>query len=94
MMQESRLKRGDIVRVRLAGTDDDWTTAEVALASESNPSSVMLELIDGVVRTPNGGLFIGGLPLTVDYEAETVESLVGDYYDIDIQAPSAEDRSK
>ena len=83
-----RLKRGDYVRVR-HNSGDEWTPAFVALASESNPSSVML-LFDGAVRTSEGGLMVGGLPLTIDYAAETVTSLLGDSYEIDVAAPHSE----
>jgi len=76
-----RLNRGDYVRVRL-NDRDDWMPAFVALASDSNPSSVML-LFDGAVRTKRG-LIANALPLTVDYEAEAVTSLFGDSYDIEV----------
>jgi hypothetical protein len=82
-MKDNHLKRGDYVRVRL-NTGDEWTQAFVALASDSNPSSVML-LFDGAVRTPGGGLITGGLPLTIDYKAQTVSSLLGDSYELEVR---------
>jgi len=81
MTAQNRLKRGDYVRVRLDG-DNDWTPAFVALASDSDPSSVML-LFNGAVRA-TGGVLANGLPLTVDYEAETATSLMGDLYEIEV----------
>ena len=65
---------------------DDWTYAFVALASDTDPSSVML-LFDGAVRAPRapGGLIAGGAPLSIDYEAETVVSLFGDSYELEVQ---------
>jgi hypothetical protein len=81
-----RLKRGDYVRVRLDNhRDDDWTPAFVALASGSDPSSVMLAF-DGAVRDGRGGLIANVLPLTIDYGAEKVTSLWGDSYEIEIAA--------
>jgi len=77
-----RLKRGDQVRVRLDGSDDDWTPAFVALASDSDPAAVMV-LFSGAVRAMTG-VIAGGLPLTVDYEVETVVSLMGDFYEIEV----------
>ena len=77
------LKRGDYVRVRLSESGD-WTPAFVAAASDSDPSSVML-LFDGAVRTSGGGLIVGGLPLTIDYGAQTVTSLLGDSYEIEVK---------
>lgn len=77
----TRLKRGDYVRVRL-NDGDDWTPAFVALASDSNPSSVML-MFDGAVRA-TGGFVANALPLTVDYAAGTIISLLGDSYEIEV----------
>ena len=78
-----KLKRGDYVRVRLSGHHDEWTQAFVALASDSDPSSVML-MLDGAVRVSSGGMFVNALPLTIDYGAETVTSLHGDSYEIEV----------
>ena len=82
-MSTARLQRRDHVRVRMRGSDDDWTPAFVVLASEENPSSVML-LFDGPVRAMRGLMF-NALPLTVDYEKETVVSLWGDDYEIEVE---------
>lgn len=83
-MTADRLKRGDYVRVRLEGRDDDWTPAFVALASPAKPSSVVL-FLDGPVRA-SGGIIANILPLSIDYEAETVTSLMGDSYEIEVTA--------
>jgi hypothetical protein len=79
-----RLKHGDYVRVRL-NEHDEWTEAVVALASDANPSSVML-LLDGAVRDSWGGFIAQALPLTIDYGAESVTSLFGDSYELEVTA--------
>lgn len=76
-----RLKSGDRVRVRL-DDDDDWTPAVVALASDSDPSSVML-LLSCAVRAKEGWI-AKGLPVMIDYQAEQVVSLWGDIYEIEV----------
>jgi hypothetical protein len=83
LTQATRLQRGDYIRVRHRETDD-WVPAFVALASDTNPSSVML-MFDGAVRSA-AGIIANGLPLTIDYEAQTVVSLFGDFYEIEAQA--------
>jgi len=80
-MTAERLKRGDHVRVRLQESDE-WTPALVALASDTERSSVML-MLDGVVRSKHG-LFCNALPLSIDYGKETVTSLFGDSYEIEV----------
>jgi hypothetical protein len=78
-----RLKRGDTVRLRLRD-GDEWTQAFVALASNSDPSSVML-VFNGMLRAEDG--WVGGaLALTIDYGAATVTSLTGDRYQIEVAA--------
>ncbi len=78
----TRLNRGDYVRVRL-NDRDEWTRAFVGLASNTDPSSVML-LFDGAVRTSEGGLISGVLPLTVDYAQQNASSPFGDVYQIEV----------
>ena len=81
-----RLNAGDVVRIRLAGSEDEWCEAAVGIANSGNPSSVGLYL-HGALRTPGmaGGFVLGAAPLTIDYEAETVISLWGDFYEIEVQ---------
>jgi hypothetical protein len=81
-----RLKHGDRVRVRQRSTDD-WTDAAVAVASDKQPASVML-LLDGPVRA-GGGVVSNGLPLTIDYEKETVTGLFGGEYEIEVRSEQA-----
>ena len=59
----------------------------VLVAGSGNPSSVGLHL-NGALRTRGhfgGGFVLGAAPLTIDYEAETVISLWGDFYEIEVQ---------
>jgi len=81
MTEPKKLARGDRVRIRLNAVDD-WREAYVLLASQTDPSSVMLLLEDGVPA--RGGLILGSLPLIVDYAAETVTSLFGGEYEIEV----------
>ena len=83
MRSGERLAAGDLVRIRLAGSSDEWTRGVVAVASDSNPSSVGL-MVEGMVRSNTGGWIGGGLPLFVDYEAQTVTSLLGDEYEVEV----------
>lgn len=78
-----RLQRGHRVHVRHSDDGGDWCPAIVALASDTNPSSVALILM-GAVRG-GSGIIAGTLPLTVDYDAETVVGLTGDSYEIDVE---------
>ena len=78
-----RLVKGDHIRIRLADSGDEWVRGRVIIASESNPSSVGL-MVEGMVRTLEGGWIGGGLPLFVDYQEETVVSLLGDRYEIEV----------
>ena len=86
-MIDGRLKQGDYVRVRLAADEGDWTPAFVTLASDTDPSSVML-MLAGAVRHGRGGLIINGLSLTIDYGKEIVTSLFDDAYEIEVAAPT------
>jgi hypothetical protein len=79
-----RLERGDVLRLRLEGCEDDWTNGWIALASVTNPSSVLV-LLHGPVRS-NAGIIANVLPLTIDYDAATSISLFGDAYEIEVQA--------
>ena len=81
----TRLTKGQLVRLRLAGTSDEWARGAVILASGGNPQSVGL-MVEGMVRSAGGAWVGGGLPLMVDYDAETVTSLIGDEYELEIEA--------
>lgn len=78
------LRQGETIRIRREDHSDEWCRAVVALASP-NGRSVALRL-EGAVRA-GGGLIMGVLPLTIDYQRETVESLFGDAYEIEIARP-------
>jgi len=80
MHSETKLAVGNRVRMRLAGSSDEWCYGVVALAGGS---SVAI-LFNGMVRTIDGGYAGGVLPITVDYEAQTVVTLWGDEYDIEV----------
>ena len=79
----NRLVKGQRVRLRLAGTDDDWTRGIVIVASGGNPQSVGL-MVEGVLRASDGAWVGGGFPLTIDYERETVKSLINDEYEFEV----------
>ena len=74
-----KLERGVYVRVRLMG-DSDWCEAFVVLAGGS---SVAL-FLKGAVRTGSGGAIFNFLPLSINYEAQTVTSLFGDEYELEV----------
>ena len=85
-MSESRLTRGMYVRVRHVDDAGEWCPAFVGLASDTNPSSVMLLLFLRDAVRASGGVIVGALPVTVDYDAETVTGLTGDEYEIEVTA--------
>lgn len=74
------LSKGQVVRVRLAGTSDEWCQASVAVAS-GNGISVGLWL-EAAVRTSGGGFIAGSLPLFI--EKGSVRSIFGDEYEIEV----------
>jgi hypothetical protein len=76
-----RLERGQFVRVR-RDPGDEWVTAMVGIASKSDPQSAGL-LFDGPIKAQDGYI-LGFLPLTIDYTAETVMSLYGEAYEIEV----------
>lgn len=76
------LKSGDFVRVRLKGAPE-WTPGRVVLVS-TNRKSVGL-LLDGAVRTKDGGMIAGALPLSYRPETRTFEGVVTpDEYEVDL----------
>ena len=77
------MTKGEVVRVRAAGSSDDWCLGTVEIVS-GNGKSVGLRL-DGLVRA-HGGVIAGFLPLLVDHEAERVTGLLGEEYEIEVQA--------
>ena len=78
------MDKGDAIRVRKIGTDDEWCAATVILVSP-NGNSVALELC-GFVHAAGGGIIGGVLPLLIDYEAETVNGLDGCEYEVEVCA--------
>jgi hypothetical protein len=78
---------GTRVRVRAAGTNDDWTEGIVVVASQ-NGRAVGL-LLESMVRARDG--FIGGaLPLMVDPAAGTVTGLDDQEYEVEVASWPAE----
>ncbi len=75
------LKKGDLVRVRLLGTDDEWCEGIAELVS-SNGESIALSL-DGMVRDGRGGFIMNFLPLIADFEKGTLTSLLGSEYELE-----------
>jgi hypothetical protein len=86
------LTKGQTVRVRLAGTSDEWCLATVTVASE-NGMAVGLAL-ESAVHTSSGGFIAGALPLLIDYEKELVTSLFGDEYEIEMPDDAPADARK
>jgi hypothetical protein len=74
------VRRWGVIRVRLAGTSDEWCPGTVGVAS-GNGISIGLWL-DDAVRTSGGGFIAGSLPLLI--EQGKARSLFGDEYEIDI----------
>lgn len=74
------LTKGQAVRVRLAGTSDEWCPAYVAVASR-NGISVALWL-DHAVRTSGGGFIGGALPLLI--EQGKAFNFFGDEYEVEV----------
>jgi hypothetical protein len=62
-----RLAPGQKVRLRREASEDEWHEATVLFASDTNPSEVWLQL-QGV----EPGIGGGGVPLSIDYERESV----------------------
>jgi hypothetical protein len=71
--------KGQVIRVRLAGTSDEWCPGTVGIASQ-NGISIGLWL-DDAVRTSGGGFIAGSLPLLI--ENGSVKSIFGDEYEIE-----------
>jgi hypothetical protein len=76
------LRKGLVVRLRLAGSHDEWCAGFIELASD-NGKSISVTLVGGMVRGARG-MYGGIIPLSVDYEAETVEALWGDEYEMEV----------
>lgn len=76
------LERGEYIRIR-AASGGEWCDGFVALASNGSKASVMV-LLNGAVRA-GSGVILNALPLTIDYDAQTVVSLLGDEYEIERQ---------
>lgn len=80
-----RLSAGNRIRVRLAGTSDDWCYGIVVLAEGSSVAIAF----DGLLRCSGG--YIGKvLPVTADYEAETATAIWGDEYEIEVAGETQE----
>ncbi len=78
------MTRGQTVRVRRDGSQDEWCLATVVLVSANGRSAGLM--LEGAVRTDGGGVILGALPLIVDEAAETVTGLEGTLYEIEIRA--------
>lgn len=77
------MKPGELIRIRAAGTSDEWTLARVLTASGTVPQESVALALHGMVRAP-GGFIAGFLPLTVDYEKESVIGLLGEEYEVEV----------
>lgn len=65
------LKAGDVLRIRRAYSEDDWCICSVGLAS-TNGLSIALRVIEGALRTSNGGMMTGALAVSVNPDDMTV----------------------
>lgn len=74
------------MRVRLLGGNDEWCPAVVFLASRTIPASSVALVLKGAVRTGDGGMILGMLPILVNYTERTVKSLLDDEYEIEVTA--------
>jgi hypothetical protein len=74
----TEVKKGDRVRVRRLGSNDDWCICGVVLVSP-NGQSLALVPVDGAVHTERGGIVTGFIPVTVigdnAYEVGTMTKL-------------------
>ena len=57
-----KLRPGDLVRVRALGLKE-WANAAVELASDTDPSSVMLRLLEGEGLRVGRGVYLNFVPL-------------------------------
>ena len=78
-----KLRPGDRVRVRALGRKE-WANAAVELASDTDPSSVMLRLLEGEGLRVGRGVYFNFVPLTLRYQEERVEGLLGGEYEIEV----------
>lgn len=95
-MMIERLKKGEIIRIRPKRDDDggEWVLGSVALASGTNPSSVAL-MLEGPLCVGGCGVWLGGgVPLMIDYEAETVKDLIGNEYELQVAGEPEEERGE
>lgn len=79
------LKQGNHIRIRRDATDE-WVVGVVTLVSE-NGRSIVVQL-GGMIRAGDG--FNGGIAaLTIDPEAQLVEGLFGDRYEVEVSREQA-----
>lgn len=89
-----RLERGLVVRLRRPGEDDGCVGRVVMASQGAGPLQSVMVLFwkPEVVRLGDGLAITAALALTVDYDAETVTSLDGAEWEVDVAAgpPPAE----
>jgi hypothetical protein len=83
-----RLIKDQSVRVRRAGTNDDWCPAKVVLVSGNGVSAVLA--LDGAVSVSGGGCIAAILPLLIENGTAT-GVIVPDEYEIEIASVRARD---
>jgi hypothetical protein len=69
------LKAGDVLRIRHWGSDDLWCICAVQLAS-TNGQSLALRVVEGALRTANGGLMTGAIAVNIDPQQGTVTEVL------------------
>lgn len=81
----TKLAYGERARVRQID-DDEWCEGRVIMASTNiKPQQSIGIALESAVRAGDG-IIAGVLPLSVNYEDETVQGLTGDMYEIDRSA--------
>lgn len=83
--EETILERGDYIRIRPIGSNNEWIVAMVTLAS-GNGRSLMIQFSGTLAG--DDGYYVGTAPLSIDYSQESVEGLFGGKFEIELPGES------
>ncbi len=61
------LKAGDVLRIRRAGSGDEWCVCQVQLAS-SDGQAIGLHVAEGALRTSKGEMIMGAVAVAIDQQ--------------------------